>query len=167
MNSGFVYFAAMSNHMNRNMALLQIACVQDTPVTNPQLVQMRESASQSLRFDLIVVFRKPLDLFYNPSGNRSVELREILKRLRRELDLIIQASFNLSFTSWSVMRSEESRDSSSLALISSVISRHLSGSVMMFCSSSCTTFLINACNSSTVRSAVFIGLPSSIMGLTV
>ena len=166
LGSGFIHFAAMGNHMNRNVVLIRIGCVQDSPMSNPQLVQIREGACQRFRLDLIVMLGEPLDLFHNPFCNWGVELGKILKCLRRELDVIDQASFSLSLTSCREIRSVEPRDSWSLALISSVITKSLSGSVMMFCNSSCTTFLINACNSSTVRSAAFMWLSFSIICLT-
>lgn len=97
--SGFVHFAAMGNHMNRNTALRQFGGIQDTPVANPQLVKICKSTGQYLGVNLIVVFSKPLDLFYYSFCNGAIELREIFKRLRRKLNVIIQASFSLSFTS--------------------------------------------------------------------
>ncbi len=163
LKSGFVDFAAMSNNMNRDMAMRHITGIQDTPVTDSKFIKVCESTCQRLGLDSVVMLREPLDFIYYPFCNHIIELRKILKCLRRELDVIIQASFNLSFTSWSEMRSLEPRDNSSRVLISSVSSRCWSGSAMMFCNSSCTTFLIRACNSSTVRSAAFIGLPSSII----
>ena len=123
LESGFVHFAAMGNYMNRDVAMRHVKRIENAPVTNPQLVKVCESACQRLRLDLIVVFRKPLDFIYNPFCNRIIELGKIFKRLRRELNVIIQVSFSLSLTSWSVIRSVEPRDSSSLALISSVNSR--------------------------------------------
>jgi hypothetical protein len=46
--------------------------------------------------------------------------------------------------------------------MSPVSSSPLSGSAIISCNSSCTTFLISACNSSTVRSATFLLLPLDV-----
>lgn len=39
LKSGFVDFAAMSNNMNRNMAMRHITGIQDTPVTDSKFIK--------------------------------------------------------------------------------------------------------------------------------
>jgi hypothetical protein len=157
--SGLINFAAMVNNMNRYGVLNRIRCVEHAPVTNAELEQAREGACQRLRLDLIEMLGEPLDLFGYASGDCGIKAGKILKRLRGKLDVIDQARFSLLFTSSNGIRSEEPRDDWSRAWISPVSSSPLSGSAMMSCNSSCTTFLISACNSSTVRSATFMLLP--------
>ena len=142
--------------MNRYGVLNWITRVKHTPVTNPELEQAREGACQRLRLDLIEMLGEPLDLFGYASGDCGIKAGKILKRLRGKLDVIGQARFSLLFTSSNGIRSEEPRDDWSRTWISPVSSSPLSGSAMMSCNSSCTTFLISACNSSTVRSATFM-----------
>lgn len=164
--SRLVHFAAMRNHVNRDTALPGIGCVQHPPVSNPQFVQMRKIAGQRFKLDLVIMSREPFDLFHNPFRNGGIELGKILTSLWRKVYGEVQESFSRAFTFSKEVRSVESRDDWSLAFISSLISRFASGSIMMFCSSSCTTFLIKVCNSSTLRSAAFMGLPFSNKGLS-
>ncbi len=48
LKSGFVDFAAMSNNMNRNMAMRHITGIQDTPVTDSKFIKVCESTCQHL-----------------------------------------------------------------------------------------------------------------------
>ena len=79
LKSGFVDFAAMSNNMNRDMAMRHITGIQDTPVTDSKFIKVCESTCQHLGLDLVVMLRKPLDFIYYPFCNHIIELRKILK----------------------------------------------------------------------------------------
>lgn len=69
LKSGFVDFAAMSNNMNRDMAMRHITGIQDTPVTDSKFIKVCESTCQHLGLDLVVMLRKPLDFIYYPFCN--------------------------------------------------------------------------------------------------
>jgi hypothetical protein len=160
LESGLINLAAMVNHMNRYGVLNRIRGVKHAPITNTnaELEQTRKRPCQRFGLDLIEMLGEPLDLFGYASGDCSIKVGEVLKRLRGELNLIGQARFSLLFTSSNGMRSWEARDAWSRAWISPVSSSPLSGSVIRSCNSSRTTFLISVCNSSTVRSATFMML---------
>lgn len=68
------------------------------------------NAHPNLRLDVGMNVGEPLDLFGYASGNCGIKLGKVLKRLRRELNLIGQARFSLFFTSSNGIRSEEPRD---------------------------------------------------------
>ena len=94
--------------------------------------------------------------------HRGIKLGKVLKRLRGKLNVIGQARFCLVFTSSNGIRSVEPSDDWSRARISPVSSSPLSGSAMMSCNSSCTTFLISACNLSTVKIGDFHAVTSYV-----
>lgn len=124
LKSGFIDFAAMGDYVDGELALRRIDGVEDAPMTGTQFVQIRESTCQCFGLNLIVVFSKSLNLIHDSFFNRGIQLGNILKRLRGELDVIVQTSLSLSFTAWSGMRSEDFSDDSILAWISSVSSRY-------------------------------------------
>ncbi len=65
LESGFIHFAAMGNHMYRNEMPVRIGRIQHAPATHAELEQIRKGTCQRLRLDLMVMLGEPLDLFGN------------------------------------------------------------------------------------------------------
>jgi len=158
--SYFIDVAAMGNDMNRDHECGRIGCVQDTPVSNTKLVPSRKLSGQRFWLGVVNMLTEPLDFCHDSFADTGIEVGQVFKRVRRELDTIRQRRLSLRWTSSKEIRSVDFKEAARRASMSGRNSSPVSGSASRPCSSSWSVFLISVRSSSTVRSATFMDVLS-------